>query len=202
MYCSLDSKLAANLLASQMRMSTSCCYNDAMKSWLHLISSYPFVLWGSDGKNRWAEVSRPPVCFYSKPAPHCTGESFSSVSRYGLSVQKGLSCHCCLWNSSNGWGIVEETVSPSSQQETSACWGVWLMTVLLSCSTEDALFGFPPRSFIYLFFLKHSFLYFASFPFCGPGVFSWNVFFSSPSVSVRQNGHLSAKWFWRSQRRK
>lgn len=53
-------------------------------------------------------------------------------------------------------------------------------------------------SFIYLFFLKHSFLYFASFPFCGPGVFSWNVFFSSPSVSVRQNGHLSSKWSWRS----
>lgn len=46
----------------------------------HLISSYRFVLWGSDGKNRWAEVSSPPVCFYSKPAPHCTGESFRRVS--------------------------------------------------------------------------------------------------------------------------
>lgn len=45
-----------------------------------LMSSYPFVLWGSDGKNRWAEVSSPPVCFYSKPAPHCTGESFRRVS--------------------------------------------------------------------------------------------------------------------------
>lgn len=92
-----------------MCMSTGCCYNDAMKSSepCSLISKflntkdfyssdkarpppYPIIFtWFPPiclcyealmAKTDEQKSAAPPVCFYSKPAPHCTGESFRKVS--------------------------------------------------------------------------------------------------------------------------